>query len=123
MLIKKPARIIQQFSFWRLCGKVTALTPLEYTILSAPFGRFALTMGDITRLIRGTFETFVDARKGKTALCKDTGWPSFRIGDGQLRPSRGVAGRRVIGANLPCMLETFRRQPQGSPPHFPVDVV
>ena len=30
--------------------------------MSAPFGRFALTMDDITKLIRGTFETFIDPR-------------------------------------------------------------
>ena len=28
--------------------------------MSAPFGRFALTMDDITKLMRGTFETFID---------------------------------------------------------------
>ena len=33
--------------------------------MSAPFGQFALTMGDITRLIRDTFETFIDPRTGK----------------------------------------------------------
>lgn len=33
--------------------------------MSAPFGPFALTLDGITKLIRGTFETFVDPRKGK----------------------------------------------------------
>ncbi len=33
--------------------------------MSAPFGPVALTLDDITRQMRGTFETFVDPRKGK----------------------------------------------------------
>jgi hypothetical protein len=33
--------------------------------MSAPFGPYALTLGDITKQMRGTFETFVDPRKGK----------------------------------------------------------
>ena len=49
--------------------------------MSAPFGRFALTMGDITRLIRGAFETFVDARKGKnkTYTLVDAGLSAFSV--------------------------------------------
>jgi hypothetical protein len=33
--------------------------------MSAPFGPYALTLDDITQQMRGTFETFVDPRKGK----------------------------------------------------------
>ena len=33
--------------------------------MSAPFGPFALTLDDITKQIRDTFETFIDPRKGK----------------------------------------------------------
>ena len=49
--------------------------------MSAPFGRFALTMGDITRLMRGTFETFVDARKGKNKsyTLVDAGLSAFSV--------------------------------------------
>ncbi len=49
--------------------------------MSAPFGRFALTMGDITRLIRGTFETSVNARKGKSKSCTlvDAGLSAFSV--------------------------------------------
>ena len=49
--------------------------------MSAPFGRFALTMGDITKLIRGTFETFVDARKGnnKSYTLVDAGLSAFSV--------------------------------------------
>ena len=38
-------------------------------------------MGDITRLIRGTFETFVDARKGKnkTYTLVDAGLSAFSV--------------------------------------------
>ena len=49
--------------------------------MSTPFGRFALTMGDTTRLIRGTFETFVDARKGKNKsyTLVDAGLSAFSV--------------------------------------------
>jgi hypothetical protein len=33
--------------------------------MSVPFGPFALTLNDITQQLRGTFETFIDPRKGK----------------------------------------------------------
>lgn len=33
--------------------------------MSAPFGPFVLTLADITRQLRRTFETFIDQRKGK----------------------------------------------------------
>ncbi len=49
--------------------------------MSAPFGRFALTMDDITKLIRGTFETFVDARTGKNKsyTLVDAGLSAFSV--------------------------------------------
>jgi len=49
--------------------------------MSAPFGRFALTMGDITKLIRGIFETFIDARKGKNKKYSmvDAGLSAFSV--------------------------------------------
>jgi hypothetical protein len=33
--------------------------------MSAPFGPIALTLGEITKQIRGTFEAFIDPRTGK----------------------------------------------------------
>jgi hypothetical protein len=33
--------------------------------MSAPFGPYALTLDGITKQMRGTFETFVDPRRGK----------------------------------------------------------
>ena len=33
--------------------------------MSAPFGPYALTLDGITQQMRGTFETFIDPRKGK----------------------------------------------------------
>ena len=49
--------------------------------MSAPFGQFALTMGDITRLIRGTFETFIDPRTGKNKsyTLVDAGLSAFSV--------------------------------------------
>lgn len=34
-------------------------------LMSAPFGPFVLTLDDITKQMRDTFETFIDPRKGK----------------------------------------------------------
>ena len=49
--------------------------------MSAPFGPLALTLDDITRQIRGTFETFVDARKGKNKsyTLVDAGLSAFSV--------------------------------------------
>ncbi len=49
--------------------------------MSRPFGLVALTMGDITRLIRGTFDTVVDARKGKSKsyTLVDAGLSAFSV--------------------------------------------
>ena len=49
--------------------------------MSAPFGPLALTLDDITRQIRGTFNTFTDLRKGKnkTYTMTDAGLSAFSV--------------------------------------------
>ena len=49
--------------------------------MSAPFGPLALTLDDITRQIRGTFDTFTDLRKGKnkTYTMTDAGLSAFSV--------------------------------------------
>ena len=49
--------------------------------MSAPFGPLALTLDDITRQIRGTFDTFTDPRKGKNKKYKmaDAGLSAFSV--------------------------------------------
>jgi hypothetical protein len=49
--------------------------------MSAPFGPFALTLGDITKQMHAIFETFVDARKGKNKsyTMVDAGLSAFSV--------------------------------------------
>ena len=49
--------------------------------MSAPFGPMALTLDDITRQIRGTFEAFTDPRTGKNKKYKmtDAGLSAFAV--------------------------------------------
>ena len=49
--------------------------------MSAPFGPFALTLGDITKQIRNTFEQFTDLQKGKNKSCTmvDAGLSAFSV--------------------------------------------
>jgi hypothetical protein len=49
--------------------------------MSAPFGPFALTLDDITKQIRDTFETFIDPRKGKNTsyTMVDAGLSAFSV--------------------------------------------
>ena len=49
--------------------------------MSAPFGPFVLTLDDITKQIRGTFETFIDPRKGKNTsyTMVDAGLSAFSV--------------------------------------------
>ncbi len=49
--------------------------------MSVPFGRFVLTLDDITKQIRGTFARFTDPRKGKnTSYTRvDAGLSAFSV--------------------------------------------
>ena len=49
--------------------------------MSVPFGPLALTFDDITRQIRGTFDTFTDPRTGKNKSYKmtDAGLSAFSV--------------------------------------------
>ncbi|MCX7111780.1 MAG: hypothetical protein NTX45_16965 [Proteobacteria bacterium] len=49
--------------------------------MSAPFGPIALTLGEISKQIRGTFETFTDPRTGKNShyTMVDAGLSAFSV--------------------------------------------
>jgi len=49
--------------------------------MSAPFGPIALTLGEIAKQIRGTFETFIDPRTGKNShyTMVDAGLSAFSV--------------------------------------------
>ena len=49
--------------------------------MSAPFGPIALTLGEIAKRIRGTFETFIDPRTGKNPhyTMADAGLSTFSV--------------------------------------------
>ena len=49
--------------------------------MSVPFGPIALTLGEIAKRIRGTFETFIDPRTGKNShyTMVDAGLSAFSV--------------------------------------------